>query len=140
MVQQPGDAVVALETAAALNPRNPRYQTNLGVAYKSAGRWDDAIAAFRRAIVLEPGLVAAHRNLADAYTWRGFARAGQAEGLLAQNANDSRGWLQAGTAFLELRWLDEAARAFEYALRLDPRLAEAQRGLQETRRMKAVGK
>ena len=133
-LQRPDDAVAALEAAVALNARDARYQVNLGIAYKSAGRWDDAIAALRRAIALEPRFVLAHRSLADTYTRMGLTRAAQVQGQLAQNPNDARAWAQAGTVFLELEWFDEAAHAFEVALRLDPRLVDARRGLEEAKR------
>src|SRR5262249_8365869 len=37
-----------------LVPDNPRAQNNLGLVYRAQGKLDDAVAAFRKAIDLEP--------------------------------------------------------------------------------------
>src|SRR5690606_29386455 len=42
------------QDTVAKKPENPRAQNNLGLALRSAGRIDEAKAAFRRAIELQP--------------------------------------------------------------------------------------
>lgn len=58
------DAVEMLEAAQKANPSDPEIRTNLGVALRSAGRLDDALDAWRTAIVLDPYDDVAHYNLA----------------------------------------------------------------------------
>ena len=56
-------AVADLERAAALVPHASEVQNHLGVAYAGAGRHDDALRAFRRAVALDCDNTAARRNL-----------------------------------------------------------------------------
>jgi adenylate cyclase len=52
----PEEAVVAIERATRLHPSHPpRYVGHLGNAYRLAGRFDEAIAAFKRYDELSPG-------------------------------------------------------------------------------------
>jgi Flp pilus assembly protein TadD len=59
-------AVEDLERAAALVPRASEVQNHLGLAYAAAGREDEALAAFERAVALDCGNRAARENLAVA--------------------------------------------------------------------------
>src|SRR2546423_10988198 len=47
------DAIALIERSVALLPRGS-YYSNLGEAYRAAKRFDNAAAAFRKAIELEP--------------------------------------------------------------------------------------
>lgn len=63
-----GDAARALEflePLAAVQPRAPAAQCELGLAYGDLGRGEDAIAALRRAVALKPDLADAWRALGD---------------------------------------------------------------------------
>lgn len=57
-------AVRSLEAAAERTPEVSEVQNHLGIAYLSAGRRDDALRAFERAVELDCDNVAARRNLA----------------------------------------------------------------------------
>jgi tetratricopeptide (TPR) repeat protein len=59
-------AIVVLEQAALLFPRDPSAHYNLGIAYGAAGRMMEEIASYRRALDREPDLVAAYQNLGAA--------------------------------------------------------------------------
>lgn len=59
-------AVDDLERAAALVPQASEIQNHLGLAYTAAGRDDDALVAFQRAVDLDCENVAAQRNLSKA--------------------------------------------------------------------------
>ena len=64
-----GDAAVAirdLEQAARLVPQASEVRNHLGLAYQSAGRDADALAAFRSAVELDCDNAAAQANLAAA--------------------------------------------------------------------------
>ena len=56
-------AVSDLERAAALAPQASEVQNHLGLAYTAAGRDDDALRAFRRAVDLDCDNAAAVQNL-----------------------------------------------------------------------------
>lgn len=64
-----GDAEVAiadLEQAAELVPQASEVQNHLGLAYTAAGRHEDALLAFERAVALDCDNQAAQENLAVA--------------------------------------------------------------------------
>ena len=56
-------AIADLERAAELVPHASEIQNHLGLAYAAAGRSRDALLAFRRAVALDCGNLAARRNL-----------------------------------------------------------------------------
>lgn len=56
-------AIVDLERAAALVPGASEIQNHLGLAYDRAGRHEEALVAFRRAVALDCDNRAAHWNL-----------------------------------------------------------------------------
>lgn len=67
---QRGDHRLAIESilaAIAANESVPLYHSNLGAAYRTAGRLDEAIAAFQSALMLQPDFAEAHYNLALAF-------------------------------------------------------------------------
>lgn len=54
-----------LEATVALMPDTSQVHNNLGIAYKMAGRFSDASAAFEKALQLDPKQSATYFNLAD---------------------------------------------------------------------------
>jgi Flp pilus assembly protein TadD len=56
-------AIADLERAAGLVPTASEVQNHLGLAYASAGRYDDALLAYRRAVELDCDNLAAVENL-----------------------------------------------------------------------------
>jgi len=61
--------------ALALVPAQAQIQNNLGNAYRSLGRTDEAIAAYRDAIAADAGLAEAHLNLGTTLHLAGDAQA-----------------------------------------------------------------
>jgi len=59
-------AITDLEEAARLLPESSEVQNHLGIAYENAGRRDDALAAWRRAVSLDCSNAAAAKNLREA--------------------------------------------------------------------------
>jgi tetratricopeptide (TPR) repeat protein len=51
MENKPGEAAVALEMAVNETGADEKLALYLGIAYQQLGRWDDAIAAFRKGLV-----------------------------------------------------------------------------------------
>ncbi|MCX6704043.1 MAG: tetratricopeptide repeat protein, partial [Candidatus Woesebacteria bacterium] len=60
-------AIQTYTQAVALDPLNPNLRVALGGIYYSLGRYDDAIDAFKLAVLTKPDLANAHYNLAIAY-------------------------------------------------------------------------
>lgn len=60
-------AVQTYSQAVALDPYDPNIRIALGGVYYALGRYDDAIDAFKLAILAKPDLANAHYNLAIAY-------------------------------------------------------------------------
>jgi tetratricopeptide (TPR) repeat protein len=60
-------AVQTYTQAVALDPTNPNLRISLGGVYYALGRYDDAIEAFKLAVLAKPDLANAHYNLAIAY-------------------------------------------------------------------------
>lgn len=60
---EPERAIRDLERAAELAPRASPIQNHLGLAYRSAGRHEEAVAAFERALELDCDNHAAASNL-----------------------------------------------------------------------------
>ncbi len=58
-----GHAVHHFEEAARLVPHASEIQNHLGLAYQAAGRRDDALAAYERAVDLDCDNAAAQHNL-----------------------------------------------------------------------------
>ena len=56
-------AIADLERAAELVPRASEIQNHLGLAYAADGHHREALFAFRRAVALDCGNLAARRNL-----------------------------------------------------------------------------
>ncbi|MBM3214366.1 tetratricopeptide repeat protein [Candidatus Poribacteria bacterium] len=57
------EAALRWEQARSISPNDPRIANNLGVAYESQARFDDALAEYRRAVALDPGNADYQRNL-----------------------------------------------------------------------------
>ena len=55
----------------ALDPKNADAHNNFGIALRETGRLTDAIAEFERAIQIDPGMAAAHLNLALTLSFSG---------------------------------------------------------------------
>src|SRR5262249_31449352 len=65
-------AIACFRKAIALQPNNPKFHFNLGVALAGKGQLDDAIACYRKATELDPKKTDAHHNLG-----KGLARKGR---------------------------------------------------------------
>ena len=81
-----GRADLALEEfkrAVKEDPKNPYFQKGLGLAYSAKRQWKDAIAAFRKALELNPYYVDVRNDLAAALIGSGDREAGKKEFLAA---------------------------------------------------------
>jgi len=64
-------AVQTYSQAVTLDPVNPLTRISLGGVYYSLGRYDEAIEAFKLAVIAKPDYANAHYNLAIAYREKG---------------------------------------------------------------------
>jgi adenylate cyclase len=64
---QPAEGLKMIEKALRLNPHSAYYVNLLGWAYYWLGRYEEAVAAFKRAIPRSPNILVAHLGLAATY-------------------------------------------------------------------------
>ena len=76
------EALERIETALRLNPIPPDwYLRHLGAAYRTVGRFDDAIAVFRKCVERNPNDFPAHFGLTISYMLAEMEEEGQAQAL-----------------------------------------------------------
>src|SRR5215510_8073967 len=111
--------------ALALDARQARFHTLLGMALSNVGRHAEALDSFDQAIAL--GAVDAHGSRADALV--GLGRLVDAlesfDRALAHDPSSVADWCNRGAALLELGRAGEAAESFARATALAPDFAEA---------------
>lgn len=123
-------AVEALSKAVATEPKDYSLHFNLALAYSLAQRDSDAISEYRKALELKPGLFEANLNLGIL-----LLRNKQAEPAVAvlDQARAAKPEQFRPAFYLAEALLaagkDEAAAAYEAALRLDGKSAAAESGL-----------
>jgi tetratricopeptide (TPR) repeat protein len=130
------EAVLQLEKAASLRPRDEQSRVNLAVAYLQLGRPDEAERVLREALALEPALGEAQLNLGIVLARRGAP----AEALphleraveLLPGVADAH--YNLGNGYARLGRDAEAVAAYRHALELEPQHAAAQRNLGLLRR------
>lgn len=97
-----------------------------GVTHHQAGRFDEAITCYRQALALQPNLVAAYNNLADALCARGKLEEAEAcyRQALALQAGRAELHNNLGAVLFEQGKLDDAVNCYHKALALEPGHAE----------------
>ena len=121
------DALHAFQKTAQLLPNDAVAHYNLGVAQKSVGRLDEAVASYRRAISLKPDYVEAHYNLGNALKQLGrLEGAAQSYRRAVQLKPDhAEAHYSLGVVLQNLDQLDGAVASYRRALQLKPDNAEA---------------
>ncbi len=123
------DAIGHYRDSIAMNGSKAATWYNLGIAYEDVGRGDEAVAAFRRSLELDPHsgphrnayLSAAHR-LAEAAQQRGDHEKVVAllSDVVAVDRDDGLAWLELSHSYHALGRADDEAEARNEALRLRP--------------------
>jgi tetratricopeptide (TPR) repeat protein len=144
------DVVARLKRGERLTPRHAGAAFDLGWAYRTLGRWADAVDAFSKAIGFFKQTEGKYRdhNLAAAYYMRGYAYASLASKQEGEEARQNfekaeQDYLEAlrlkkdymivycylGVLYGTQGRFDEAQRALKKAIRLKPRYAGAHHDL-----------
>ena len=116
------DAAILRSLARRVDPADPGAQNNLGVLYYRRALFDDAIAAFSRALALDERMRVARRNLEIAFGEAGLLdrRVGELSARLAESPDDLGLLVECGIAEKTAGNLDVAEQKFRRALLQDP--------------------
>ena len=116
------DGVTFWTTEARYSPGRADVLNNLGAALWRAGRYDDAVESYRRALLIWPGYANAHNNLGVA-----LMAAGDYEGAVGEymtaimyDANKAEAYHNMGLAYETKGHLKRAAAEYRRALVLRP--------------------
>ncbi len=120
------EAVEQFEILVRRKPDDPRRLLDLALAYGSGARIDDAVATYQRLLVLTPGHAVALHNLGNLAYKRGDASAATDwyQKALASKPDYLLAWYHLGDAFKLDERFQDAYRAYEKVLELEPRTAE----------------
>ncbi|MBC7502345.1 MAG: tetratricopeptide repeat protein, partial [Herminiimonas sp.] len=118
------------------NPTNAAYYCNLGSAYQSLKRFDEAAVNFRTALALEPGYALACNNLGNAL--KDLGRKEEAvdsfRKALTLKPDYAEAYSNLGSTLRDLGKTDEAVECLQQAIALRPQFAEAHFNLGNTYR------
>jgi Tfp pilus assembly protein PilF len=113
-------ALDEFKRAAKEDPKNPYFQKGLGLAYAAKRQWKEAIAAFRKALELNPYYVDVRNDLAAALIGSGDREGGKKEFLSAfaepTNPTPEISARNLGQAYLEEKNYADAVSWFRTSL------------------------
>jgi tetratricopeptide (TPR) repeat protein len=115
------------EDVTRKSPARSRGHNNLGLAYKAAGRLNDAVAEYQQAIRCRPDNASAFNNLGILYAEKRMTEAAVAEFQRAISADPGFGnaYANLGLVYLQTGRNEQALAACERALKLSPNSADA---------------
>jgi len=121
------EAIVQLQAALVINPRDVRSHCNLGHALYKKGRVDEALAQYAVTLTMNPNYPKAHYNLGAALLKMGREdeAIAQFQAALEIDPDDAEAHYNLGLALLQKREIDEALAEFQRALVSNPGYAEA---------------
>ena len=125
------DALVPMQKAATLSPRDVEAHFNLGITLQELGRLGEAEASYRRALEINPNYVDAHSNLG--VILKDQCRLHEAETSLRRalqiKPDNAKTNSNLGVVLQDLGRLDEAETSFRLALQINPDNPEAHNNL-----------
>ena len=129
-----------LETYVKDNPRDQSMRTRLAELYDQLGRYDEAIAVCKEALVFNPDYVAAHHVLGMAYCGQGRLDEGVAQYKKALAIDRNLPWVRyhLGVVYKDRGDYDKAIEEFQRALELSPNLGKVRTSLGVAFHMKGM--
>ena len=115
---RPKEAIPLLEKAIRLNPFcSTTPFLHYGHALWGAGRFEEAVSAYKKSIQLSPNNIFAHYNLAAVYIWMGRDKDARAEAaeVLRINPKFSLDWLAKAIAYKDQSVRDKLVDALRKA-------------------------
>lgn len=100
----------------------------LGEAYEAAGRYEEAVAAYQKAIELKPEEATYHNNMGNALAKLGKiqeAMAAYEKSAALDPTNAANAWRNAGIVLYNANRMKEAIEPLHKALGIDPKSAQA---------------
>ena len=130
---RPQMALEEFKKAVKQDDKSPYFQKGLGLAYSQLRKYDEAIAAFRRALVINPYYVDVRNDLGAALVLSGKRTEGRAEWVAAYNEptnpTPDLSARNLGQSYLEENNFQEAANWFRSSLGKNPKQVDAYTGL-----------
>jgi Tfp pilus assembly protein PilF len=130
---RPEMALEEFKRAVKLDDKSPYFQKGLGLAYSQLRKYDDAIAAFRRALQINPYYVDVRNDLGAALVLSGKRTEGRAEWIAAYNEptnpTPDLSARNLGQSYLEENNFQEAQSWFRSSLSKNPKQVDAYTGL-----------
>jgi len=119
------------EDVVRKSPKNGHAYNNLGLAYYTSGRQNEAIQAYSTAIKIEPDNLDAMANLGVVYAKMGYLKEAKTlfEQVLIERPDDFKTHYALGKVFDLLGDYDEAIKAYNKSLSLSPDLVDAYLGI-----------
>lgn len=129
----PDLALTYLDTAMALAPQDPYPLELRGRYLEQAGRWEAAVATYRRINLIDRQYSNGNRRAGLILLERGRPREAYREFNILVNNDpaDVAAYYQRGLASEQMGEPERARRDYETALRMDPQFTEARRALDQ---------
>jgi Flp pilus assembly protein TadD len=128
-------ALEEFKRAAKEDPKNPYFQKGLGLAYTAKREWKDAIAAFHKALELNPYYVDVRNDLATALIGSGDREGGKKEFLGAfsdpTNPTPEISARNLGQAYFEEKNYAEAVNWYRTSLNRNKKYPDPYLGIAE---------
>jgi len=120
-------AIELIRQAIGFKANEPFYHGNLGQALQNAGRVDEAMAEYERALKINPGMVAVLMNMGNIVMAQGKLDAAEAwyKRAVAADPKQSLAHYNLGGLYQAQKKAAPAIAAFTQALKLNPNMAEA---------------
>ena len=131
IVNAGASSLAALQQGAEMAPYDAELQFALGSAQYRLGHLNEALASFRRALMIDPHLREVHNSLANVLL--GLGRHAEALGCylnaLAIDPNDAKTHCNIGNVLGHLGRMQESIASSRSAIALDPTVSEAHNNL-----------
>lgn len=115
-------AILLLQKAIKLNPKNSLSYNNLGTALKESGKPNEAVVYWKKALAIDPKFIESLSNLGIYYLDAGNQQ--KARGyffrIIKINPNDASAYNNLGVSFLNQSSYQEAITNFEKSIDINP--------------------